>query len=156
MIDLCVTELIKNHDPFQPNFGSRRWSRVIAMDHFDGVREVAEAVYENMVSREHFLPEVTRHGADGITLTWTNDDGRMVKIILSPHKFSYQWGKQGLKLPIYTIEKGNDAKAAQMLNLFSSYLNRGIEVVHEKSGDNYSLSSGASLDEDCEPTKGTK
>lgn len=148
-INLCVTELIKNPEPYQPNFGARKWTEVVALDCFARVREVAETVYENMESRSHYVPEITRHGVDGITMSWYEDEDRIVTIILEPSKFSYRWGRQGVKLPTYTIDQADDAKKAEMLELFSSYLNRKIEVNHDTvGGDSISVGSGPRREED--------
>lgn len=126
-MDICVTGLIKNHDPFMPHFGSRKWSTVIGLDYFDRVRDLANTVFVYMDVRGHYVPEIVRHGVDGIAMSWTDDETRIVTIILDPGKFSYRWGKQGCSLPTYNKETQN---MPGMLDLFSKYLNGTIEIKH--------------------------
>jgi hypothetical protein len=129
MIDICVTELIKNPDPFKSNFGTRKWSEVLALGYFDRVHDHAKLAYEYMDAQGHHVPEIGRHGPLGITMSWTDDedDNRIVTIVLEPNKFSYRWGKIGVALPTYVNEV---QKLPTMLDLFSKYLNRTIEVKH--------------------------
>lgn len=142
MIDLCVTELIKNPDPYQPNFAARKWTVVSALDYFDLVRELAITAFEYMEAKGHLLPEITRHGLDGISMCWLNhDEDRIVTIILEPGKFSYRWGKRGISVPTYTHDI---QKMMDMMDLFSRYLDRAIEVNHDSlGGDAFSVGIGA-------------
>jgi hypothetical protein len=140
MIDICVTALIKNADPYKPNFGSQKWSTVLNLDHFDRVHNIAKAAFEYMDGQGHYVPEINRRGLHGITMAWA-DEERIVTIVLEPGKFSYRWGRQGVVLPTYTKEVQG---MLGMLDLFSKYLNRTIEVTHDAAeGDIYSLGSGA-------------
>jgi hypothetical protein len=148
MIDLCVTALIKNHDPFMPHFGSHKWSSVAELDCFYKVREPANTAFEYMDEQGHHIPEIVRHSSDGIAMSWT-DEERIVTIILDPNGFSYRWGKQGASLPTYSKAV---QKLPEMLDLFAKYLNRTIEVDNDATGsDEVQDRSGSRQERDPGP-----
>lgn len=119
IVDVCITDLIRERDPWSTNFKARKWSEVIGLEQYESIHDLANEIYVTMTHASYFCPEIRTNGPHGIEIIWTGKFERKISIFLSPNslpKYRFQRDKF-----IYEAKSLEDVP--RVLKVLMNYLN---------------------------------
>lgn len=131
-VDVCYTNLLF-HFPWESAYRTGKWSDVLKLKCFDGIRLLADAIFNLMEQEGSQCPTVTKDD-NKIFMTWTNEL-RMLRIVLCEDRpITYYRGHNLDKHPCAPITIDSEEEFFRLLPILSHFVNP--LKVYDGSGSN--------------------